>query len=82
MARGMHGGGHVWQRGMHDQWACMVRGHAWQGGMHGGGHVWPGGGGCAWPEDHAWQGVCVAGETATAVGGAHPTGMHSSCLSL
>ena len=57
----MDGGGHVWQRGMHDQWACMVRGHAWQGGMHGGGHVWPGGGGvhgqgtmhgrgCVWQE--------------------------------
>ena len=32
---------------------------------------------------HAWQrgGACVAGDTATAVGGTHPTGMHS-CLSL
>ena len=29
---------------------------------------------------HAWQGegACVAGETATAAGGTHPTGMHSS----
>ena len=25
---------------------------------------------------HAWQGVCVAGEIATAVDGTHPTGMH------
>ena len=33
------------------------------GGMHGRGH--------------AWQGACVGGETATAVGGTHPTGMHS-----
>ena len=38
--------------------------------------------GCAW-QGHAWQrgmrgrGVCVAGETVTAVGGMHPTGMHS-----
>ena len=29
----------------------------------------------------AWQGACVAGETATAADGMHPTGMHS-CLSL
>ena len=26
---------------------------------------------------HAWQGVCVAGETTTAADGTHPTGMHS-----
>ena len=28
---------------------------------------------------HAWRGggVCVAGETATAAGGTHPTGMYS-----
>ena len=26
-----------------------------------------------------WQGACVAGETATAADGTHPTGMHS-CL--
>ena len=25
-------------------------------------------------------GTCVAGETATAVDGTHPTGMHSCCL--
>ena len=49
--------------------ACMV------GGMYGGGHVWQGGihgrGVCV-----AW-GACVPGETATAVGGTHPTGTHS-----
>ena len=33
------------------------------------------GGGCA------WQGACVAGQTATAARGTHPTGMHS-CLSF
>ena len=33
------------------------------GGMHTSGGVWPG--------------ACVAGETATAAGGMHPTGMHS-----
>ena len=26
---------------------------------------------------HVWQGACVAGETATAVNGTHPTGMYS-----
>ena len=41
------------------------------GGMHGkgacvaGGRVW-------------WWGACVAGDTATAADGTHPTGMHSS----
>ena len=29
---------------------------------------------------HAWQGVCVTGETATVAGGTHPTGMHSCYL--
>ena len=28
---------------------------------------------------HAWQGAYMAGETATAAGGTHTTGMHS-CL--
>ena len=49
----------------------MVGGvHGWeggQGGMHGGGHAWQG------------ADACVAGKTATAAGGTHPTGMHS-CL--
>ena len=70
---------------------CGSRGHAWwgacmaKGGMHGRGHVWWG---RAWRQacvaggmhggGHAWQeGVCVAGETATAADGTHPTGMHS-----
>ena len=44
--------------------------------MHGGmrgGRVWWGlhGRGCA------WQGACVARDTATAADGTHPTGMHS-----
>ena len=25
----------------------------------------------------AWQGICMAGETASAAHGTHPTGMHS-----
>ena len=49
--------------------------------MHGKGAY--GGGGCVVvvgvcvTGGHAWQGVCVAGEMATAVGSTHPTGMHS-----
>ena len=46
------------------QGACMAREHAWQGGMHGRGMH---GRGCAY----------VVAETATAVDGTHPTGMHS-----
>ena len=47
----------------------MVGGNARQGvcmvgGVHGEGHVW-------------WGRGCVAGEMANAVGGMHPTGMHS-----
>ena len=63
-------GGHAWQG------ACMV------GGMHGGGCV---AGGHAWQEAcmtggvcMTGEGACVAGEMATAAGGTHPTGMHSS----
>ena len=37
----------------------------WQGGVCGGGGV------------HGREGACVAGETATAADGTHPTGMHS-----
>ena len=50
----------------------------------GGGRACQGGGMRAWGV-HAWgymvggRGVCVAGKTATAVVGTHPTGMHS-CL--
>ena len=59
-------------------------GHAWLGGMCGGGMH---GGGSMWMGGHVWQGVCVvgggacvAGETATAEDGTHPTGMHSCVL--
>ena len=66
--RGMHG------RGVHGRGTCMAGGHAWQGDKHGRGHAWQGG--------HVWWGLCmvgvgVAGETATAADGTHPTGMHS-----
>ena len=50
------------------------RGHAWQG-------VCMAGGTCG--RGHAWQGrmrvegACMTGETAIAVDGTHPTGMHS-----
>ena len=37
----------------------------WQGACVAGGHAWQG------------EGACVSGETATAVDGTHPTGMHS-----
>ena len=38
--------------------------------------------GRAWQGEHAWQGggACMAGETATAADGTHPTGMHSCIL--
>ena len=57
-------------------------------GMHGGGCVWQGacmaggmhGGGCAWL-GACVAGACMAGETATAADGMHPTGMHS-CLKI
>ena len=75
MAGGMHGRGHAWQG------ACVAggggmhgRGCAWQGahvagGMHGRGHAWQG--------RMRVEGACMTGETATAVDGTHPTGMHS-----
>ena len=69
MAGGMHGWGHVWQGGVCGghvcgKGACMVGGVT--GGMHGRGHAW------WWC---TWQGVCMAGETATAADGPHPAGM-------
>ena len=81
-----HGGACV-AGGMHvGDWggACMAEGHACLGGgvggMHGWGHAWPGacvvGGACMVRGMHG-GGACMAGETATAVGGTHPTGMHS-----
>ena len=74
---GMHGeGGHVWLRGMCGKGGMCGEGAsiAKSGGMHGeGGHVWCAGVHC--------KGGCVAGETATAAGGTHLTGMHS-CLNI
>ena len=81
----MHGGGHVWPGGV------CGREHAWQGcawlgvcvvgGMHGrGGHVWWGacmGGGMCGVGVCGRRGACVTGQTPTAAGGTHPTGMHS-----
>ena len=64
----MHGGVCM-VGGMDGKWVCMAGG-VWHGDMHGRGCV-------AW--GHAWQGACMAGESATAAGGTHPTGMHS-CL--
>ena len=60
---------------------CGGEGARVVGGMHGRGHAWQGG--HAWHRvvcmagGHAWQGACVVGKTAIAVGGTHPTGMHS-----
>ena len=48
------------------------------GGMRGGGHVCQGG--CVMGACVVGGGVCVAGETATAVEDTHPTGMHSCNL--
>ena len=56
--------------GMHGSRVCMAGGGMCGGDVHGSGHAWWGG--------HAWLGgACVAGETATAADGTHPTGMHS-----
>ena len=91
MAGGMHGGGHAWQgtcmagacmvgcvcgRGSCMAGACMAGAHAWQGGIHGRGHACQGAcmAGGVHGRGHAWQGVAIA------VGGMHPTGMHS-CFS-
>ena len=44
--------------------------------MHGRGYMY--GRVCVWQVGmHVGGGVCMAGETATAAGGTHPTGMHS-----
>ena len=42
-----------------------------------GGHAWWWGGACV-----VGGGACMAGDTATALGGTHPTGMHSCILGL
>ena len=80
--RGMHGrgcmaGGHTWQGG-----ACMAGGHAWPGGMRGR-RVCMAGGGVHGRGAYlvgvcmVGGGACMAGKTAIASGGTHPTGMHS-----
>ena len=46
----------------------------WQGTMHGGGYAWQGGLHGRWS--------CMAGETANAADGTHPTGMHSCLIIL
>ena len=77
MAGGMHGSwcGHAWwggmhDRGMHGRGACLAKEHfggaCMVGSMHGG--------------EHAWRGACMAGETATAADGMHPTVMLSCYL--
>ena len=60
-------GMHAWQGGMHE--GVHSRGHTWWA-MH----VWQGD---MHDRGHAWLGACVAGKTATAADGTHPTGMHS-----
>ena len=76
---GMHGRGHMWQRGIHG------RGYAWKGSMHGRGvHGWGmhGGGGVhgrgIHGRGHSWQGACMA----TAADGTHPTAMYSCIFQL
>ena len=66
MAGVMCGRGCAWQGDMCGREACVAGRHVWQGGMCGRG--------CA------WQGTCMAGEMVTAVGGMHPTGMHSCSI--
>ena len=80
----MAGGGHAWRGACMAGGECMVGvalGHAWWGGgVHGGGACMVGV--CIVGGMHG-RGVCMvgepcaAGETATAAGGTHPTGMHS-----
>ena len=87
------GGGHVWKGDVWWGGVCMAgegglrgRGQAWQGtcmvgGMHGRGHVWQGV--CMAEGMHGREacmmegGGYLAGETATAAGDTHLTGMHS-----
>ena len=56
-------GGHAWPERAWLGEGCVAGGVCGRGGMHGRG--------CA------WQGACVAGETATAADSMHLTGMHS-----
>ena len=90
--RGVCMAGCVHGRGCTRQGACRAGGcawqeHAWQGGMHGRG-AWQGGmhGRGVHGGGHVWQGSvcgrgCMAGDTATAADGMHPTGMHS-CIEM
>ena len=66
---GVHGSGCAWQgRG-------PVRQRAMARGVYAVGR-------CAWQGAHGWRGgACVAGDTATAAGCTHPTGMHS-CIDI
>ena len=66
----------------------MVEGACMAEGMHGRGHAWQEGSPCqggmcdrgaSVMGSMQGEGACVAGETATAADGMHPTGMHS-CL--
>ena len=50
-------------------------GHVWQGSMHAGGMCVAGG-------MRGRGGACMAGETATAAGDTHPTGMHSCYIKI
>ena len=67
-----------WGGCMYGRGACVVDGN---GGMHGGdmhGRVVCMAEACVVGGGHVWQeGMCMAGETATAADGTHPTGMHS-----
>ena len=71
-------GGQLW-RGVCDQGVCV-----WPEGMHGWGCALRGACmvGTCMTGGMRGRGVCVAGETATAAGGTHPTGMHSCCGSF
>ena len=71
--------GHVWQGACVARGTYMAEAHVWQevwcmaGGMHGKrGHAWQKGAcmvGGMHGRGHAWQGVCMAGEMATAAEG-------------
>ena len=50
--------------------------------MMGGGHVWRRGGGHVWQRGSCMVGGMCEGETATEVGGTHPTGIHSCSSKL
>ena len=65
--REVNGRGHAWQGVMQGR-VALLAGACMAGGVHGRGHAWWG---------TCMMGVCMAGETATAADGMHPTGMHS-----